>query len=408
MYRLLLIVVVLGVATGVKADNWPQWRGPQGTGVSSEKSAPLTWSATENIKWKVPLPGDGNSTPIIYGDKVFVTCATDKGGKRTLYCFARADGKELWKAEVAFSGNEPTHETNPYCSASPVTDGEKVVVSHGSAGVFCYDMNGKELWKKDVGSFDQIWGNSTSPVLVKNLVILHCGPGTKSFVAAFDLATGEQRWRIDPPSAQNKTAGEFRGCWSTPILVEEGGKTQLVLNLPERLMGLDPETGKEVWSCGGLGALQYASPLVGDKVIVAMSGYNGPAIGVARGGQGDVTTSHRLWLKTEKNPQRVGSGVMVDNHIYILQDSGQCWCIDAATGEMKWEQRLGGTWCSMVAVAGRIYVSDTTGRTWVIEPSPAACKTLAENKLNETTRSSLAVSDGQIFCRTYKHLYCIE
>lgn len=408
MRCLFFALVILHFQATAWGDNWPQWRGPKGTGESVETSAPLTWSNTENVKWKVPLPGEGNSTPIVWDDKVFVSCAENKGANRSLFCFDRADGHQLWKAEIDFQGTEPTHDTNPYCSASPVTDGKHVVVSHGSAGLFCYTTDGKEVWHKDVGLFDQIWGNATSPILHDNLVILHCGPGTHSFVAAWDVRTGDEKWRIVPPTAQNKSGDEFRGCWSTPVIINEGGKPQLILNLPEQLVALNPASGEELWSSEGLGPLQYASPLVGKTYIVAMSGYGGPALAVKRGGQRDVTSSHVLWRKTEKNPQRVGSGVLVEDHIYILQDSGQCWCIDALTGEVKWEKRLGGTWCSMVSAAGRLYVSDTGGTTYVLEPSPASCRVLAENKLGETMRASLAFSNGQVFARTYKHLYCFE
>src|SRR5208337_2781729 len=184
----LLATVWLG--TAALAGNWPAWRGPDGDGHCAEKNLPLRWSQTENVRWKVPLPDEGNSSPVVWGDRIFVTQATEKeswpppgpGGpavarRRSLLCFNRADGKLLWQKDVLYPDKESTHPTNPYCAASPVTDGERVTVSHGSAGMYCYDLSGKELWHKDLGKLEFIWGNASSPILYKDLAILWCGPG---------------------------------------------------------------------------------------------------------------------------------------------------------------------------------------------------------------------------------------
>jgi outer membrane protein assembly factor BamB len=186
----------------------------------------------------------------------------------------------------------------------------------------------------------------------------------------------------------------------------------LLLSMPERLWAVEPTTGNEIWSCGGLGPLSYTSPLIAGDIVIAMSGYGGPAIGVKSGGEGDVTETHRLWIHDQpKPPQRVGSGVVVDGFLYILNEPGSAWCLDPKSGEKKWEKpRLSNkrSWCSMVHAAGRLYVGNDDGTTYVLEPTTEECKVLAENKLNELTRASPAFSNGQIFIRTHKSLFCIE
>ncbi|MBW3597497.1 MAG: PQQ-binding-like beta-propeller repeat protein, partial [Planctomycetes bacterium] len=373
--------------------------------------APLHWSATENVKWKTKLPGPGNSTPIVWEDKVFVTGADETGLVCSLICFDRNTGSELWKRSARVEEMQLTHKTNPYCASSPVTDGKRVYAWLDSAGLFAFDLDGKELWRKDLGKFEHIWGTASSPVIYKDLLIVSAGPGLNAFVAAMNKDTGEEVWRISPPGITSEKVDEYRGSWSTPVMLEADGATQMILMLPERLYALDPETGKEIWSCGGLGKLCYTSALVSDDVIVAMSGFHGPAIGVRTGGKGDVTSTHRLWRHEDRKmlPQRVGSGVIVDGYVYILNEPGIAWCLDPKTGEVLWEERLSGkSWCSLVYAAGRIYATTERGETIVIEPNPEECKVLAENKVGELTRGSLAFSDGEVFQRTYEHLYCFE
>jgi outer membrane protein assembly factor BamB len=402
---LALIVLMFGVSIG-HAGNWPAWRGPLGTGVSDETGVPLTWSTTDNVTWKTPLPGPGNSTPIVWGDRVFLTGALDKGARRTLMCFDRADGKLLWQREVEFTGTEPTHDTNPYCSASPVTDGERVIVWHGSAGMLAYDFEGTELWRRDLGSFEHIWGNAASPVIEGDLVLSNLGPGPQSTLLALDKRTGEDVWRVDLTDARGKDANEWKGSWSTPVLRDTGEGRELLLSLPHRLTAYDPRDGRQRWTCEGLGDLVYTSPLPGANAIVAMSGYGGPALAVRTGGAGDITDSHRLWI-VPKNPQRVGSGVLLGDHVYMVNEQGIAECIDVATGASLWQERAGGaTWSSIVAADGRLYIINMDGETLVLKIGPQY-ELLARNPLGEMTRASLAISDGQVFARTYGHLYCI-
>jgi len=407
--RFAIGLFLLCSTTAVAAD-WPAWRGPLGNGHSEEKSLPLTWSETENVKWSVPLDGDGNSSPIVVGRKVFITHAPKPSHLRGLRCYDADTGNLLWKHETSYDEKEPTHGTNPYCASSPVSDGQRVVAWYGSAGLFCYDLEGNIKWNKDLGKVQHIWGYGSSPLIHENLVILNFGPGLNAFVAAFDKHSGNEVWRKEFPDQKSKTEGEFRGSWSTPVVATVGGEKLLIMSLPERLYALDPMSGEEVWSCGGLSnKLVYTTPLVAGDIVVAMCGYGGPAMAVRAGGKGDVTETHKLWTHP-RNSQRVGSGVVVDGYVYILNEDGSCWCLDPKTGEKKWNQpRVSGvSWSSMTHAAGRIYVNNTDGTTFVIEPNPAEYKLLAENKLGETTRATPAYADGRIYIRTYKNLHCIE
>lgn len=409
IYVWLLFTAVALATTVLSAADWLQWRGPLGTGQSVEKTAPLTWSKTEHIKWQTPLDGPGNSSPIVVGQKVFLTLAPAKSNLRGLRCYDRGTGRLLWKQEVEYAEEEPTHNTNPFCSSSPTSDGQRVVAWLGSPGVYCYDLDGKLFWHTDLGKVEHIWGFGGSPLIFENLVILNYGPGLNAFTIALDKHTGREVWRREFPGQKSDKIGDYRGGWSTPVVHRENDRDVLLLSLPNKLWAVAPRSGQDIWSCGGLGDLAYTSPLVAGDTIIAMSGYGGPALAVKSGGSGDVTETHRLWHHVmPKPPQRVGSGVVVDGQIYIHNEP-YASCIDAQTGEQKWQQRLAQrSWCSMAYVAGRLYVSNEAGTTYVLEPSPSECKILAENKLDETTRASPAYSDGQIFIRTYENLYCVE
>ena len=282
---LMALALYLLAANFANGDNWPAWRGPHGTGVAEESDLPLKWSQDKNVAWKTPLPGPGNSTPIVWGDRVFVSCASDGGKMRSLLCYHRDNGKLRWAKTVVHRAPEKTHRTNPHCSSSPVTDGERVIVWHGSAGLYCYDMEGNEQWKQNLGQFDHIWGNASSPVIYEDSVILNAGPGMRTFLVCFDKAMGEEKWRRTLEDATSKKVDEFRGSWSTPVLFQQNGRDLMALSMPKRLIAFDPKTGDTVWTCGGLSLLAYSSTLVGDGVVVGMSGYHGPAIAVKTCGE---------------------------------------------------------------------------------------------------------------------------
>src|SRR6266498_2665340 len=402
------------------ADNWPAWRGPQGTGVCSEKNLPLHWSTNENVRWRVPLPERGNSTPIVWGQRVFVTQAIEKDGRRTLLCFDRADGKRLWQQGPTYPEKELTHETNPQSSSSPVTDGERVIAWFGSAGLFCYDKSGRELWHRDLGPQRHIWGSGSSPVLHGNLCVLNFGPGARTFLIAVDKTTGQDIWKVDEPGGDSgeKKSGQDKpqwiGSWSTPVFIQAGGREELVLSWPKRVAAFEPKSGKELWTCSGLNPLAYTSPLFDGKkeIVVAMGGFNGMALAVKAGGSGDATESRRLWPHP-KTKQRIGSGVIHDGHIYILNDPGVAECFELETGKLVWEERLKGpaprsdNWSSMVLADGKLYAINQGGDAFVLKASPKF-EVLATNSLGETTLPSRPSSDGDLFLRTHQALWCIR
>src|ERR1051325_7612872 len=284
IFSLTSLVFLASVAL---AENWPGWRGPLGNGQSAEKNLPTKWSDTHNVKWKIALPEEGNSSPVVWGNRIFLGQLLDKKGhRRGLWCIDRNDGKVLWKKEVAYEDKEPTHNTNPFCSATAVADGERFIYSYGSAGLYCYDMDGKELWKYDLGKLYHIWGTASSPILYQHMVILWCGPGERQFLLALDKNTGKKIWQHDEPGGSDGIKNkDWLGSWSTPVIVRLADREELILSCSLKLKGFDPKTGKELWSCDGLGKLVYTSPTVSeDGIVVAFSGYGGPCLACKAGG----------------------------------------------------------------------------------------------------------------------------
>jgi outer membrane protein assembly factor BamB len=406
------------LAASCLAAPWPAWRGPLGTGVCAETNLPLRWSTNENVRWRTPLPERGNSTPVIWGNRVFVTQAVRHEDRRTVMCFDRLNGRLLWQQGTPFSEKELTHETNPHCSASPATDGERVVASFGSAGLLCLDFSGQELWRQDFGRQRHIWGNAASPVLHGDLCILNFGPGERTFLVAVEKQTGKEVWRVEEPGGHSgeKQPGEEKppwiGSWSTPILIDAGQREELILSWPGRVVGLDPKTGRELWTCRGLNPLVYTSPLYSDGVVVSMGGFMGMALAVRPGGEGDVTDTRRLWHHP-KSKQRIGSGVVAGGHIYILTEPGVAECFELQTGKLVWEERLQSpgprhtSWSSMVLAGDRLYALNQSGDTFVLRASPRF-EVLATNSVGEPTNASLAPSDGEWFLRTDKALWCLS
>lgn len=428
--RLLVALLALAMTTAtLPADNWPTWRGPTGQGTSAEKDAPVEWDKTKNVRWKVALPDAGNSTPIIWGERVFLTQASDKklwppqkpkdfpkgvspGGaaileKRSVLCFNRADGKLLWRGDTIYKEPEATHSTNPFCSASPVTDGERVIASHGSAGLVCYDLDGKLLWKYDTGKLEHVWGNASSPVLHGDLCIQWCGPGERQFLVAVNKKTGEKVWQVDEPGGDSGlTSGKFVGSWSTPIVARVGDRDHLIFSTPGKLTGYDPQTGKVLWFSGraATSGYSYPSPLATEGVAI----YNGTLTKL--GGTGDIT---RDQLKHKVASMNISTAVIAGDYLYSLNGVGVPACHEWKTGKELWKDQVtkrpgGGTaWGSLVHAAGRVYVTDQQGATLVFAAGPKY-EHLATNRLDETTNASLAISDGDIFIHTHKHLWCIS
>jgi outer membrane protein assembly factor BamB len=300
-----------------------------------------------------------------------------------------------------------------------VTDGERVVANFGSAGIYAFDLSGKELWKSDLGLIDHMWGYAASPVLDAERCFVHFGPGGRHFLAALDKRTGKELWRVTfpeehPSERTDGFAGKkgIIGSWSTPLLVPVGGRTELVLSLPGRLAAFDPATGEELWRCDGLNPLLYTSAMSGEGIVIGSGGYGGSTVAVRPGGSGNVT-GQRLWQKI-RDKQRIGSGVVHQGHLYILNTPGTAQCIRLQDGESVWEQRLPASgvrsesWSSMVLAGDLIYVNNQGGDVFVLKASPVF-ELLRVNSISDgIMNASIAVSEGEIFLRTEKHLWCIR
>jgi outer membrane protein assembly factor BamB len=421
MMRLIATFSLFVFATLTFADNWPAWRGPTGQGQCFEKNLPVKWSATENVKWKIKLEYPGNSTPIVWKDKIFLTMAKKGGNLRSLVCFNRADGKQVWKNDIEYPAKERNWTPDWYANASPTTDGERVYVSFASAGLYCYDLAGKEVWKRtDLGKWEHQFGTGSSPILYRDLCILYKGPdaatGPNGLVAV-DKTTGKTVWE-KPQTALWKKNPES-GSWGTPVIVQIDGKDQLLYCPGYSLESVDPKTGKELWTCDGLMEYVYTSPLYSAKhnIAVAMSGYSKSALAVKLTGAEKYTKNDLLWHHP-RNDQRVGSGVIVGDHVYIYEENAGKEsnvgpkCYELTTGKEVWQLQkpiAGNNWGSMVHADGRLYVLTRDGTTVVLRASPKF-EVLAINRLGkgETTNSSPAISDGEIFLRTNQHLWCIR
>lgn len=406
----------------MQAESWPSWRGgADGAGVAREAQLPRAWSPTQNVRWRVELPERGNSTPVIWAQRVFVTQSIEAQNKRTVLCLNRADGKVLWQRGTTWTKPEASHDTNPYCSASPVTDGERVIAWFGSAGLFAYDFEGKELWHRDLGALDHEWGYGSSPLLHGDLCILYVGPGQNQRLMAVDKRTGQTMWQAEQPALvkrprtdgfKGQEEGGMIGSFSSPIVVQNGAQSELIMTYPQRICAYDPKTGKELWRCDGLNELVYASPVAEDGVVVGMGGFLGTSVAVKAGGRGEVTATHRLWSK-ERTKNRLGSAVVHQGHIYILNSDGIAECIELKTGRVVWEERLpkkgrkGDSWSSMVLAGDLIYILNQSADTVLLKAAPEF-SVVGVNALDGAlTNASLAVSDGELYIRTHTHLWCI-
>ncbi len=411
-FRVLAIFFTL--ACVARADDWPAFRGPNGDGRSTESRAPTEWSSAKNVRWKTPLATEGNSSPIVSRGRVFLHIASDQGRKRGLVCFDRADGKVLWSRSVDYDKIDETHKTNHYAASTPVSDGERVVVWHGSAGLVCYDFDGNQLWSRDLGVIEHFLGYASSPIIHDGKVILNFGPGVQQAMLAIDMTNGETLWKtVEPGGNAGQTPREV-ASYSTPVMATVDGKQQIINGMPTRVVAYDPTDGHVIWTIDGIPGRQdliYTSPIIAGNLGIAMGGFRGPRLGFKLDGSGEATDSHRVWHIARRNPQRIGTGVVVDGSVYTANvGPGTIECLNPSTGEIRWQERIpgGDAWASIVFVAGHLYVTNQRGTTHVIQPSAEGLKIVASNSLGETTNASPAISDGELFIRTFGHLYCIK
>ena len=414
MNRSLAVVATLLVLfVVVRADNWPQWRGPSLNGVSNEKNLPVKWTTEENVSWKVPMPGLSGSTPIIWRDRIFLNVAD--GDNLFLWSLNKTNGEVLWKKPLG-GGNVKMRKQN-MSSPSPVTDGRSVYVMTGTGVLKGFDFSGKELWTRDIqkeyGEFGLNWGYASSPLLHEDSLYVQVLHGMKtdepSYVMRIDKKNGKTLWKVDRPT---NAIRESPDSYTTPGLLRYGKTTEIVITGGDCVTGHDPATGKELWRANGLNpdnSPMYrivASPIIFDNIIYAPSRVK-PLLALKAGGRGDITSSHVLW-STGNGPD-VPTPVTDGKYFYVVTDRGVMFCLDAKTGaEVYTNQRIkpGAYSGSPVLADGKIYITNEDGLTTVVAAGPKF-EVLAENPLNDYVLSSPAISDGQIFIRTSAHLYAI-
>jgi outer membrane protein assembly factor BamB len=394
--------------TGEGAKYWPRWRGPSGQGYVAPGKYANTWAPSRNVKWRVAVPGTGNSSPIVWGDRIYVTTAQNSGAKLSLLAFNRADGKQLWETVVPTDGViESVHQKNGHASATPVTDGRMIYASFGRHGLVAFDMSGKIAWHRKFGPIDNYHGPAGSPVLYKDRIFLyqdHEGtPTQRAFVAAFDTATGKTLWE----TPRTETVG-----WGTPVVINTGTRDELIVNSQRRVAAYDPDSGKELWTVRGMTFEVIPTPVVGEGLVFTSSGRAGPTYAIRPGGAGDVTSSHVVW-STPKGSPFVPSGIVHDGLLYLVNDMQSILTVyEAKTGTLVYQGRMGvaqreGFSASPVVVNNELYFTNDDGETFVVKAG-REFNLLHTNSLGERTLASPALVDGIWYWRTAGHLIAIQ
>jgi outer membrane protein assembly factor BamB len=363
----------------------------------------VRWSKTSNVAWKVSIPGHGYSSPIVWGDRLFLTTCLEKERKRVLLCLDRTNGKVLWERVVLTAELEGKHSLNSYASSTPATDGRHVWVSFVKDHNFvvaCYDFKGKQAWLRSPGKFYSVHGFCSSPILYKDMVIINGDQDAKAYIVALEKATGAEHWRADRP---NRTRS-----YCAPLIINAAGKKQLVLSGSKCVASYDPDTGKQHWIIDGPTEQFVASPVFLEKVVFITGGFpEHHLLGIRPDGKGNVSRTHVLWHHRTGAASYVPSPIARGKYFFVVSDDGKASCYDAKTGKRRWLERLGRRHsASAVAAGDYLYFPDDDGITWVVKAGPRF-ERVSKNELGEACYASPAISHGQIFIRTAEHLYCI-
>jgi len=431
----ILLLLALPASAQDRASHWPQWRGPHSDGLAPDSDPPVEWSETKNIRWKVEIPGSGSATPVIWGEKMFLLTAIDTGKKAPggdkvpeppaagrgmsipspgtfhhyeVICLDRMSGKTIWrKTAVEAMPHEGVHNTHGYASGSPATDGKIVIASFGSRGIFCYDLDGNLKWKKDLGlmKIKVGFGEGISPVLHGGSVVVNWDHEAGSFIVCLDAATGEQKWK------ETRDEGT---TWSTPLVVEHEGVTQVIVNGTKKVRSYDLATGRLIWECGGQTMNAIPTPFAFEGKVYCMSGYKGNAVyAIKLTSTGDVTGSAEqiAWKRTDAGPY-VSSPLLQDGLIYLTKERQAILvCVDARTGDVKFGPerlpQMDTLYASLLGAGGKVYISSREGTTVVLKAGPKY-EVLATNKLPEPIDASPVAVGKQLYLRGAKNLYCFE
>ena len=387
---------------GEGAGYWPRWRGPSGQGLVGDPGYPDRWSATDNVVWRAPVPGSGNSSPIVWDDHIFLTTGRDAGRRLFVLAYRRSDGALLWETEVAPGPREAVHRKNGPASATPVTDGERVYASLGGRGLVALDFEGRLLWHTEIGRVANYHGPAGSPLLYRGRLILYQDQRGGGFVAAYDTATGAQVWR----TARDASVG-----WGTPVAIRVADRDEIVVSSQHTVRAYDPDSGGELWSCDGNRFEVIPTPVVAAGLVFCTSGRAGPTLAIRPGGRGDVTRTHVAW-STPRGSPFVPSPIAYRGYLYTVNDMASIvTCFDAATGAVRWQQRLGralreGFSASPVAVDGKLFFTNDDGITFVVRAGPEF-ELLHTNDIGARTLASPALVDGRWYIRTEDELIAI-
>jgi len=401
---LAVLACVIGTVAATEestAGNWPAWR-RDGSGVTDETNLPLVWSETENVVWRTPLPGEGNSSPIVWEDRAFVTAALDEGAKRLVLCLDTQSGKILWKTELLPDTPTRLYPKTGFASPTPTTDGRRVFAFFDSPGLVALDMQGKMIWKRPLGPFKAPYNMATSTVLYKDMVIQSCDHKGTAFIAAFRQRDGSECWRTP-----RKSSGF--GHFGTPMVIQVQGRPQLVVN-GEPVVAYDPDTGRELWSCRGMKECVGPSTVFGHGLVYASSGRIGPVMGIDPTGHGDVTETHVRMHLTTGGPYVPSP--LVYPYLLVPGDNGRM-LFYGATHELVADGQVRDHFSSSpIGGDGKIYWCSERGNTYVIDAtaltgSQPTVKVLAVNQIKGVCLASPAVAGGHLFIRTHEALYCI-
>ena len=400
-------------SVGLAAEEWTEFRGPYGDGHSAVTGLPTAWTETENVAWRIDVPGKAWSSPICFQKRLYLTTAVPveapKNGQslRTL-CYDAHSGDLIWNKELFVTDgvrSNKIHPKNSYASPTPLTDGKRLFVHFGTHGTACLDLEGKILWKNEELIYAHVHGSGGSPVLAEGHLIMSCDGGDKQFVVALDQNTGKIVWKTprSEPDAPKKFA------FTTPLVLKLAGRTQIVSPGPAAVSSYDAKTGEEIWKVKyGDGYSVIPKPVFGNGLVYVCTGYDRPSLLAIRpNGKGDVTETHTAW-KVDKAVPNSASLLLIDKQLYMISDAGIATCLDGETGDQIWTQRVGGNFSSSPIYAdGNIYLLDEKGETTIMKPG-RAYEEVAKNPIGERTQASYAIGDGALFIRSEKSLFRIQ
>jgi len=397
---------LLFFAFSIMAGHWPEFRGPSAQGHAGQVNLPVEFGPDKNLKWKVPVPGAGWSSPVIANGNIYLTTAIEKGAGLTLaaLCLHADTGRMLWNRSVFSVAKTPRmHRKNSQASPTPIVNGQRLYIHFGHMGTACLDLKGREIWKNDTIKYPPVHGNGGTPVLVNEKLIFSCDGAKDPFVIALNAQTGKPVWRVARSANAKK---KFSFC--TPLVVKLGKKTQILLPGSDMIGGYDHDNGKEIWRVTYNGYSVVPRPVTGHGMVFFSSGFDRPiAMAVKLGGQGDVTKTHLKWTLNKGVPH-TPSMLLDGDELYMVSDGGIASCVDAKRGTVHWSERLGGSYsASPILAGGKMYFLNEAGVISVL-PVGKKFKPPVKNNLNEKSLASPAVADDALFIRTASHLWCFK